>query len=110
MSKIIFAASSGGHLDEILQLQKIAGQYSCALFTEKTDFNEDFSSFQATYFVPQMNRRELLMPVKLLQCTVTAVRALISERPEVIISAGVLATIPLCLLGKMRGVKIIFIE
>ena len=37
-------------------------------------------------------------------------KILISERPDAVISTGALATIPMCLFGKIFGKKIIFIE
>ena len=32
------------------------------------------------------------------------------EKPDYIISTGALATFPVCVIGKLRGVKIIYIE
>ena len=35
--KVLFVASSGGHLEEISQLKRIAKEYENALVTEKND-------------------------------------------------------------------------
>ena len=38
-TKIAFIASSGGHLEEITRLKKIANMYDSFLITEKGDFS-----------------------------------------------------------------------
>ena len=40
MKKVIFAASSGGHLTEILKLEKLFNEYNYLLVTEKTDVTD----------------------------------------------------------------------
>jgi hypothetical protein len=40
VNKICFAASSGGHLEEISRLREIRDAYDSFLFTERGTFNE----------------------------------------------------------------------
>ena len=71
ISKIAFVASSGGHLEEISQLKKIAGEYDNFLVTENNSFEvRNFGNRQ--YFVPQMNRREKLFLPKFIRLFFTA--------------------------------------
>ena len=57
-----------------------------------------------------MNRREKLMPLWMLVNTMRSIRIMVSEKPDVVITTGVLAMIPLCLLAKLFGQKLIYIE
>ena len=40
IKKVCFAASSGGHLEEISRLREIRDGYDCFLFTESGSFEE----------------------------------------------------------------------
>lgn len=107
--KIAFVASSGGHLEEISRLKRIAASYDNFLVTEKNDFEvRDFGNRQ--YFVAQMNRREILFPFKFIRLFFQAGRVLRKEKPDVVITTGALVSYPFCLLEKVRGGKVIYIE
>ena len=43
MKKVIFAASSGGHLTEILKLQELFPEYDYLLCTEETDVTKELA-------------------------------------------------------------------
>ncbi|WP_455714727.1 PssD/Cps14F family polysaccharide biosynthesis glycosyltransferase [Anaerosporobacter sp.] len=109
IKKICFAASSGGHLEEISRLKEIEKEYSSFLLTEKGNFNElDFT--EKVIYVSQINRREKLFVFKFIALFFKSFQILIKEKPDCIISLGALATYPICLLGKIMGKKIIYIE
>ncbi len=94
--KVCFAASSGGHLDELLILRPLMERYDSFLVTEKTAYRAAVGGLRC-YYLLQVNRRERTCLLKLV---VNAFRSL----------KIFLATIPLCLLGKALGKKLIFIE
>lgn len=107
--KVLFVASSGGHLEEISRLKRIAGEYDNALVTEKNEFEvRDFGNRQ--YFVPQINRKEILFLPKFIGLFFRALRILKKEKPEVVITTGALIAYPFCVLEKVRGGKVIYIE
>ncbi|MGN0403507.1 MAG: PssD/Cps14F family polysaccharide biosynthesis glycosyltransferase [Acetatifactor sp.] len=107
--KIAFVASSGGHLEEISRLRKIAAAYDNFLVTERNGFEvRDFGNRQ--YFVPQINRRELLFPFKFLRLFFQAGRILKKEKPDVVVTTGALVSYPFCLLEKARGGRVVYIE
>ena len=110
MSKCCFAASMGGHLEEIACLKEIANaSEESFLLTEKGGFQEiNFCS--RTRHVMQINRKELLFPIKFVLLFIQSLIILMQERPDVIISTGALATFPICFLGKLLGNKVIYIE
>lgn len=109
VSKICFAASSGGHLEEISRLREIRDAYDCFLFTEETGFSElDFC--EKIIRVPQINRSEKKFIIKFIKLFLISAKVLRQENPNCIISTGALATFPICLLGKLTRRKIIYIE
>lgn len=107
--KICFIASSGGHLEELSRLKKIESTFDCFLITEKSEFKvKNFCNKK--YYIPQMNRRELLFLPKFLILFFTAFRLLRKERPDFIITTGALAAYPFCIIGKYMGIKVVYIE
>lgn len=107
--KIVFAASSGGHFEQLMMLKPLMEKYDSIMVTEKIDYgigNQDIK----TYYVKQVNRREILFIPKLLVNGWKALMIIIKERPKVMITTGVLAIIPLALLMKLFGGKLIYIE
>ena len=109
MKKVLLAASSGGHLDEISNLSKLAEQHEVILLTEKTDCSVNGWYRRVTY-VPQVNRKEIWCLLKLIVNAWLALRLLLKEKPDVVISIGALATIPVCLLAKLMRKRVLYIE
>lgn len=107
--KICFAASSGGHLEEIACLKPIAEKYDSFLLTEYGGFNP-ITIGEKTYYISQINRREKAFALKFLKLFFDSLRILLREKPDIIISTGALATCPICVIGKILGIKIIYIE
>lgn len=107
--KVIFAASSGGHLEQLLMLRPLMEKYDSVFVTEKTEYNVGDIN-QKTYYLKQINRKELLFPIKLLMNFGISLKIILKEKPKVIITTGVLAIIPLALLVKATGGKLVYIE
>lgn len=109
IQKIMFVASSGGHLEEISQLKRIAKQYDNSLVTEKNEFEvRSFGNRQ--YFVPQINRKELLFLPKFIRLFFQANKLLKKEKPDLIITTGALISVPFCILEKKKKGKVVYIE
>lgn len=62
------------------------------------------------YFLRQINRKEFLFPFEILVNAFKSLYIFIKERPDVVITTGVLAMIPICLLVKLFRGKLIYIE
>lgn len=107
--KICFAASSGGHFEQLLMLKPLMEKYSSFIVTEKT-FYKTAAMNEKIYYMHQVNRKEILFPFWMLVNAFKALKIVIKEKPDVIITTGVLAMIPLCLLVKLFGGKLIYIE
>ena len=107
--KIVFAASSGGHYEQLLMLKPLMEKYDSVLVTEKTGYSAGDIGIK-TYYMHQINRKELLFLPKLIANSWRSLVLIIKERPKVMITTGVLAVIPLALLMKLFGGKLIYIE
>lgn len=107
--KLIFAASSGGHLEQLLMLKPLMEKYDSVFVTEKTEYSVGNLGVK-TYFLSQINRKELLFLPKLIGNTFRSLGIIIKERPKVMITTGVLAIVPMALLVKLFGGKLIYIE
>lgn len=107
--KLCFAASSGGHFEQISMLKPMMEKYESFVVTEATDY-EAIIQNQKMYYMHQVNRKEKLMPLWMIVNAFKSLRLMIVEKPDVVITTGVLAMIPLCLLAKVFGKKLIYIE
>lgn len=109
MQKMCFAASLGGHLEEIARLAELENQYDIFLVTEKGGFIE-LNFCKRVYHLSQMNRKEILFIPKFIKTFFQSFYILLKEKPQIIISTGALVTFPICLLGKLMRKRIIYIE
>ncbi len=106
--KICFAASSGGHLEQLMMLKPMMDKYQGVVVTEKTSYQS--TKEVPTYNLLQINRREFLFLPKMFINAIKSVGILMREKPDAVICTGVLAMIPLCLLAKLMGKKLVYLE
>lgn len=104
-----FLASSGGHWEELMCLKEIAAEYDSFYVTEECGQVRD-ANLTRVYTVPQINRHEKHFAIHLAQLFVRAIRILGREKPDFIITTGALIAFPFCIVGKIRGAKVIYIE
>ncbi len=107
--KICFAASTGGHFEQLMMLKPLMDQYDSFILTEKTNYETSVEP-HPVFYMTQVNRREILFIPKMIVNTFKAIKLYLNEKPDVIICTGVLAMVPMCLLMKLVGKKLIFIE
>lgn len=107
--KICFAASSGGHLEQLMMLYPMMKKNESFILTEKTNYQFNSKDIKH-YDVIQINRREFTFFFKFIILFVQTLIILLREKPDVVISTGALATVPMCLLAKLFKKKLIFIE
>lgn len=106
--KVIFAASSGGHLEQLLALKPLMERYDSLIVTERTGYGAKLPV--RTEYVAQVNRHEGLFPFKMILNAAAALRIVLRERPDAIVCTGVLACVPLCLIGCALGARLVYIE
>lgn len=107
--KICFAASSGGHYEQLMMLKPLMKKYDSFVLTEKTKYDSTEKN-EKTYYLKQVNRRESVFLIRMLENLFRSISIYIKERPDIVISTGVLAMIPMCIIAKLCGKKLIYIE
>jgi len=108
-TKICFAASSGGHLEEISRLAGVKEGRECFLITEKNDYSE--SEFcDKVYYVNQMNRRQLTFAPRFIGLFFRCLGILRKEKADCVITTGALMGYGAALAGKLLGKKVVYIE
>ena len=106
--KICLISSSGGHFEQLLMLRKLSSDYDIFVVTEKTKYNKKDKKID--HFVSQVNRKEILFLPKMLIIFLKSLFIYLREKPDVIISTGVLAAIPMLFIGHLFKKKVIYIE
>ena len=111
MKKVMFISSTGGHLNELLQLKKLMKKYDSYLVTEKTkstlSLKEDY---KVSYLIYGTKHNMLTYPFKLIANCFKSLYLYIKIRPKVIITTGAHTAGPMCCIGKIFRSKIIYIE
>lgn len=107
--KVCFAASSGGHFEQLSMLKPLMEKYDSFVVTEETDYKAEIKG-EKMYYIHQVNRKEKSMPFWMIVNSIKSLGIILKEKPDVIITTGVLAVIPLCILMKVMGKKLIYIE
>lgn len=109
MKKLCFAASTGGHFEQLMMLKPLMRKYDSIIITEKSHYSVENNEIK-TYYLSQVNRKERIFLFRMIVNSLKTIKILIIENPDIIISTGALSTFPVCLLGKLLRKKIIFIE
>lgn len=113
MKKVLFIASTGGHLAEMMQLKPMFKNYDYYIITEKTKSNlslkEKYKS-RVSYLVYGTKDHKLSYPFKLLYNCFKSFYLYLKVHPDYIITTGVHTAGPMCLLGKIFGSRVIYIE
>lgn len=107
--KICFAASSGGHYEQLLMLKPLMEKYDSFVVTEETIYKTKIKN-EKMYYLYQVNRKEKIFFMRMIVNAIKSLRIFIAEKPDVVICTGVLAMIPMCFLVKIVGKKLIYIE
>lgn len=113
MKKVLFVASTGGHLNELMQLEKMFNKYEYHLITEKTKSNLSLKKIynkKIKFLVYGTKDHMLTYPFKLLYNCFKSLFLYLKIHPDYIVTTGVHTAAALCCLGKLFGSRIIYIE
>ncbi len=111
--KVLFISSTGGHLDELLQLSPLFEKYDYSIVTEKDKSTKNLKSKfgKKLYFLPYGTRSKIFSYIfKYLFLCIKTIYLYIKIRPKVIVTTGTHTAGPMCILGKIFGSKVIYIE
>ena len=110
--KVLFISSTGGHLNELLQLKPLFSKYDSFIITEKTKSNSDLKNkYNNVYYLVYGTRKNLFTYIfKFLFNIIKSIVLFIKIRPKVIVTTGTHTAVPMCYIGKLFRRKIIYIE
>ena len=106
--KICFAASSGGHLEEIVRLVGLKKDRHSFLITEKGAAETNLC--KKIYYFNQINRKQLTFLPAFVRIFIKSLFILRKEGADCVITTGALIGYPVALAGKLLRKKIIYIE
>lgn len=109
MLKICFVSSSGGHWEELMCLKKIMNKYDSFYITERGGQMSD-SKLKRIYGVNKIDRKEKGFIFNFIGLFIKSWRIFLKEKPDVIVTTGALAAFPICVIAKLFGKKLIYIE
>ena len=111
MKKVIFAASSGGHLTELLKVQELFKDYDYLLVTEMTDVTRDLKDkYNIKYVDYGPNKNKIVYWCTIFKNLAKAIGIVAKFRPDTIVSTGAQVGGFFCYIGKFFGAKVVYIE
>lgn len=113
MKKVLFISSTGGHLNELMQLAPLFDKYNYHIITEKDKSTQSLKEKyqdKISYLTYGSRKKVFTYPFVLLFNCFKSIYYYIKIRPKYIVTTGTHTAVPICYLGKLFGSKIIFIE
>lgn len=108
--RVMFVSSAGGHLDEILQLEDLMNKYEYLIVTEDLGTTRSLANeYNVKYIKPDVMGRGLKYIWSILVNFFLSLFILINFKPQVIITTGSHTAFPMCIIGKLMRIKIIYI-
>ena len=111
--KVLFISSTGGHLDELMQLKPMFEKYNYYIVTEKTKSNINLKNKypkKVSFLIYGTKDFMLTYPFKLLLNSLKSLFIYLKVRPKYIVTTGAHTAGPMCCIAKIFGSKIIYIE
>lgn len=103
--KICIACSAGGHLKQAMMVAR-SMNHQKYLVTYPAPHLQTTRAEIKTYLVTHSKRNPLLV----LKNALESMKILLKEKPDVILSTGADVAVPTCILGKLMGARLIYIE
>lgn len=112
MKKVLFISSSGGHLEQLLSLKETMQHFDSYIITEKNQTTEDLDKKYANlFYLPFFSREnKWTFPFVFMGVFFKSISHFFKIKPDIIVSTGAGCVIPMFLIGKLFGKKLIFIE
>jgi UDP-N-acetylglucosamine:LPS N-acetylglucosamine transferase len=108
--RICAGASAGGHMNQLLRLLEVSGNWPVHPSFYVTTLNElagKLAERGPVYVIGECNRQH---PLRALGVLIRSIRVVLKERPNVVITTGSLPLAMICLSAKLFGAKIVWID
>jgi UDP-N-acetylglucosamine:LPS N-acetylglucosamine transferase len=105
--KIGLVASAGGHLSELRKVAQAWSGWPTFWVTTSNVVSDSLGQGSTVYVVGECNRQH---PLRVIQVLFRCLCILAKERPAVIISTGAAAGCLICLLGRLWGARIVWLD
>lgn len=111
--KVIFISSIGGHFSELMMLRPIFNKYDFHLVTEKTgstlSIKEEFGN-RMHYLSYASRVHKFKYIFKVIINTIKSLVIFLKVRPHAVVTTGAHTSMPMCIIAKVFGAKLVFIE
>ncbi len=104
---VCLAASSGGHLTQLLKVTGDWESYDTFVVTTSDVVREAIRRFGRAYTVGECNRDH---PLRVIAVLARCLWILVRERPDVVVSTGAAPGCLICLLGILFGAKVVWLD
>ena len=111
--RVIFISSTGGHFNEMMQLEPMFKKYDYHIIVEKDKTNKNLKDKykKRINYLPYGTRAKLFVYVFIFTwIIIKSLFYFIKYRPHVILTTGTHTAVPICYFGHIFGTKVIFIE
>ena len=89
---------------------KELGRENDSFYVTEAGGQADSCNLEQLYTLPQINRHERGFVRHFVKLFFRAREILHAQKPDMVVTTGALLAFPFCLLGKMMGAKIVYIE
>lgn len=113
MKKVLFISSTGGHFNELMQLESMFSKYDYHIITEKTKSSKELKNKYAgriDFLIYGTKSHPLTYPFKLIANCFKSAYFYLKVHPDYIITTGTHTAGPMCCIGKIMGSRIVYIE
>ena len=111
--KVLFIASTGGHLNELMQIKPLFEKFDYQIITEKTkvdDSLKDEYKEKIRFLIYGTKKYPITYIFKFLANCFISLYYFFRYQPEVVVTTGTHTAVPMCYIAKIFGSKVIFIE
>lgn len=104
--KFCLACSGGGHLSELLQLLPFFEKTNHFFLTDHRENSDELAKTEKVFFVKCPQRNPANFVINFFQ----SLKIFFKEKPDAVVSTGADTAIAFCIIAKLFGKKLVFIE
>ena len=109
----MFIASTGGHLNELMQIKPLFKKFNYHIITEKTKVDDSFKEEyqdKISFLIYGTKKYPISYIFKFIANCFISLYYFFKYQPEVVVTTGTHTAVPMCYIAKIFGSKVIFIE